>query len=55
MTTSRDVDAVHVTVLFPDRSSTSHAAQNARRDSVSVLTSRSAHNHLPSEQDLQGN
>jgi GNAT superfamily N-acetyltransferase len=40
MTTSRDVDAVHVTVLFPDKSITSHAAQNAQRDSASVVSSR---------------
>jgi RimJ/RimL family protein N-acetyltransferase len=55
MTTSRDVDAVHVTVVFPDRSSTSHAAQNAQRDSASVVTSQYTDTHLPSGQDLQGN
>ena len=55
ITTSRDADAVHVTVLFPDRSSTSHAAQNAQRDQASVVTSQYADTHLPSGQDLQGN
>jgi L-amino acid N-acyltransferase YncA len=55
MTTSHDVDAVHVTVLFPDRSSTSHAAQNAQRDLASVVTSQYTDTHLPSGQDLQGN
>jgi acyl-CoA hydrolase/GNAT superfamily N-acetyltransferase len=40
MTTSHDADAVHVTVLFPDESNTSHAAQNAQRDSPSAVTSR---------------
>ena len=55
MTTSRDVDAVHVTVLFPDRSRTSQAAQNAQRDSASVVTSQYTDTHPPSGQDLQGN
>ena len=55
MTTSHDVDAVHVTVLFPDRRSTSHAAQNAQRNSASVVTSQYTDTHLPSGQDLQGN
>jgi len=55
MTTSRDEDAVHVTVLFPSRSSTSDATRNAQRDSASVETSQYTDTHLPSGQDLQGN
>jgi acyl-CoA hydrolase/RimJ/RimL family protein N-acetyltransferase len=47
MTTSHDVDAVHVTVLFADTSSTSHATQNTRRDSASVVTSQYTDTHLP--------
>jgi RimJ/RimL family protein N-acetyltransferase len=39
LTTSHDEDAVHVTVLFSNSSNTSHAVQNAQRDSVSVATS----------------
>ena len=55
MTTSRDADSVHVTVLFPDRSSASHVARNAQRDSASVETSQYTGTHLPLGQDLQGN
>jgi len=56
MTTSRDVDSVHVTVLFPDRSGASQATQqNAQRDWTSVVTSQYTDTHLPSGQDVQGN
>jgi acyl-CoA hydrolase/RimJ/RimL family protein N-acetyltransferase len=56
VTTSSDEGSVHVTVLFPDRSSTSQATQqNAQRDSTSVVTSQYSDTHLPSGQDLQGN